>query len=74
MFSRLLFKKYLGSSIDPIMNPANARNNVMTRLVEGLFMDKIKKRANKKSTINGLKICSFNMTFLLRKLKKFSLG
>ena len=48
MFFGLLFKKYLGSATDPMANPANAISNVMTRLVEGLLMDRSKNRANKK--------------------------
>ena len=56
IFFKLLFKKYFGSIADPIKNPANARANVMHRLGEGLFIDKSKNNANKKSTINGLKI------------------
>jgi hypothetical protein len=47
--------KYLESKVDPIKNPMNARINVMTKLVEGLLMDKSKNNANKKSTIKGLK-------------------
>ena len=55
MFSKFLFKKNLESKVDPIKNPMNARINVMTKLVEGLLMDKSKNNANKKSTIKGLK-------------------
>jgi hypothetical protein len=50
------FKKYFGSMDDPMKNPTNARISVITRLSEGLFIDKIKNTANRKSTISGLKI------------------
>ena len=56
IFFKLLFRKCLGSIADPIKNPANARINVMTRLSEGLLIDKSRNNANKKSTINGLNI------------------
>jgi hypothetical protein len=61
MLSKLLFRKYLDSNVDPIKNPANAKSKVMTKLLEGLFMDKSKNKANKKRTINGLKMCVFNI-------------
>ena len=74
MFEALLFKKYLGSIADPIANAMNAIINMITRLVDGLFIDKSRKIANNKRTIKGLKMCLFNIMFLFKKLKKFSLG
>jgi len=56
MFSKFLFKKNLESKVDPIKNPANAKINVITKLVDGLFIDKSRNRANKNNTISGLKI------------------
>ena len=52
---RSLFRKFLGKSIDPIKYAINPMSNVMTKLVEGGFIDKIKKIANRNSTIRGLK-------------------
>lgn len=69
-----LFKKYLGRIAEPKKNPTNAMTNVMTKLVEGLLIDNSKNDANIKSTIKGLKICSFKIMFLFKRLKKFSLG
>ena len=56
MFFKSFFKRYLGMIADPMKNPTNARISVMAKLSEILFRDNSKKQANKKSTINGLKI------------------
>ena len=41
---------------DPIKNPMNAIINVTTKLVDGAFMDRSRNKANRNSTINGLKM------------------
>jgi hypothetical protein len=64
----------LGIIADPIKNPTNAIISVMTKLVDGGLSDSIRNIANKKSTINGLNMCSFRMMFLFRKFRKFSSG
>lgn len=74
MLSRFLFKKCLGSIVDPIKNAINAIINVIVKLWDNLFKDNIKKPANKKRTINGLKIWLFRILFLFRKFRKFSSG
>ena len=53
IFSRLLLRKNLGKSVDPIKNATNPMINVITKLVEGGFIDKIKNIANNSSTISG---------------------
>ena len=68
------FIKYLGNIAEPMKNAINPINNVIVRLIEGLFSDNNKNNANKNKTINGLKICFFKIIFLFKKLKKFSLG
>jgi len=54
MFSGLLFKKYLGRIVDPIINAINAIINVIVKLGDNLFKDNNKNTANKKITISGL--------------------
>ena len=49
-----LFRNLLGIIVDPIKNAINPMSNVITKLVEGLFIDKIKKNENNTITINGL--------------------
>ena len=53
IFLRFLFKKYFGSTVDPMKKETNAIASVMARLVEGEFKDKIRKSANTSSTISG---------------------
>lgn len=60
-FSEVLFKKYLGRIADPIKKAITAISNVITKLVEGALIDKIKNIENKRSTIKGLKRWFFNM-------------
>ena len=50
------FKKYFGIIADPMKNPTNARINVITKLVEGGFNDRMRNIANTNNTINGLKM------------------
>jgi hypothetical protein len=52
---KLLFIKCLGSMVDPIKNPINAISSVMTRLFDGVLIDKSRNIANRNRTINGLK-------------------
>ena len=54
MFFKFLFKKYLGSAVDPIKNAAKAIRRVTARLVDGLFKDNSKNRAKSNRTIKGL--------------------
>ena len=49
----LLFKKYFGNIVDPMKKVINPMSRVMTKLLDGGFIDKIKKKENNKSTING---------------------
>ena len=74
IFSVLLFKKYLGSIVDPIKKARNAIISVNVRLWDKLFNESNRKIANKKITIKGLNIWFFKILFLFRKFRKFSLG
>ena len=74
IFSRLLFKKYLGKIADPMKNAINPIRSVITKLVDGGVNVNIKKIANRTNTINGLNRWFFNISFLFKKFKKFSLG
>ena len=69
-FTGILF----GMMVDAIKNAINPNSNVITRLVEGGFIDKSRNNANINKTINGWKRYSFRIMFLFKKLKKFSLG
>jgi hypothetical protein len=64
----------LGIIADPIKNATNPIINVITKLGEGVLIDKIKKNENNTNTINGLKRWFFNILLLLMMFKKFSLG
>lgn len=74
IFSKFLFKRCLGSIADPIKNATNPIINVITKLGEGVLIDKIKKNENNTNTINGLKRWFFNILLLLMMFKKFSSG
>lgn len=56
MFSQLSFRKCLGRIADPIKNAINAMSKVIVKLWEGVFSDSMRNPANRKITINGLKI------------------
>lgn len=56
IFSQSLFIKYLGSIADPMKNAMNAIANVTVRLWDGAFRDSRRNPANRKITINGLKM------------------
>ena len=74
MFSRLLFRKYLGRTAEPIKNARNAIISVSVRLADSLFSDSRRKIANKKITIKGLKMWFLKILFPFRKFRKFSPG
>lgn len=74
IFSKFLFKRCLGRIADPIKNATNPIINVITKLGEGVLIDKIKKNENNTNTINGLKRWFFNILLLLMMFKKFSSG
>lgn len=74
IFSKFLFKRCLGRIADPIKNATNPIINVITKLGDGVFIDKIKKNENNTKTINGLKRWLFNILLLLMMFKKFSSG
>ena len=50
------FRKYLGSSVEPMKNPPNAIISVAIKLSEGRFIERSRNSANRKSTISGWKI------------------
>ena len=60
--------------VDPIKKVINPIAIVMTKLDEGLLSDKSKNAENNNKTISGLKRWFFNMLFLFKNPKKFSLG
>ena len=70
----VLFKKNLGSIADPIKKATNPIVIVIVRLGDNVFRDSSKNIEKRKMTIRGLKIWFFRMSFLFKKLKKFSLG
>ena len=74
MVSFLQFKKNFGITAEPIKNAINAMTIVMDKLVVNVLRDNNRNMAKRKITISGLKIWFFKMSFLFRKLKKFSLG
>jgi hypothetical protein len=49
-------RTYLGSIADPMKNPANPIIRVITRLVDGLLIDRSRNNAKRNSTISGLKM------------------
>ena len=49
-------------------------NNVIAKLCDGELMDRSKNIANRRRTINGLKIWFFKIEFLFKNPKKFSPG
>ena len=74
IFSRLLFRKYLGRIVEPIKKAINAIISVTVRLGDSIFNDSNRKMANKKITIKGLNMWLLKILFRFRKLRKFSPG
>lgn len=60
--------------LDPIKKPINPKSKVMVKLVDTeLMLNKINTE-KRNIKIKGLKSCVFKISYLFKKLKKFSLG